>query len=109
HVAARHGIRNLLQSSFVALVLTWYVGDVSTLAAMAPTAMLQAKYSRDFEREADDYAAAALRQNLIPPGRLADVLERLEASRSGRAREAAAMSYLSTHPATAERLSRLRR
>jgi Zn-dependent protease with chaperone function len=104
HVQARHGLRELLQSSIVALVLTWYVGDVSTIAATAPTALLDAKYSRDFEREADAYAAAALALNGIPLSHLADILERMEQHHRG----TGSPSYLSSHPATAERLERLR-
>jgi Zn-dependent protease with chaperone function len=105
HVQRRHGLRHLLQNSVVALLITWYVGDVGALAAAAPTAILQAKYSRDFEREADDYAAESLRQNGIPLSHLADILLRLEQSHGG----SSATSYLSSHPAAAERLERLRR
>lgn len=105
HVQRRHSIRHLLQNSAVALLITWYVGDVGTLAAAAPTAILQAKYSRDFEREADDYAAQSLRENGIGVEYLADMLLRLEQSHGG----SSAASYLSSHPATAERLGRLRR
>ena len=104
-VQRRHGLRHLLQNSVVALLITWYVGDVGALAAAAPTAILQAKYSRDFEREADDYAAESLRQNGIPLSHLADILLRLEQSHGG----SSATSYLSSHPAAAERLERLRR
>ena len=56
HVEHHHGLRLVFQNSVVALVITWLVGDVSTLLAAAPTALLQAKYSRDFERDADAYA-----------------------------------------------------
>ena len=105
HVQARHGIRHLLQNSVVALLITWYVGDVGTLAAAAPTAVLQAKYSRDFEREADDYAARSLRDNGIGVEFLADMLLRLEQSHGA----GASASYLASHPATEERLQRLRR
>jgi Zn-dependent protease with chaperone function len=108
HVAARHGVRNVLQSSAVTLFVTWYLADVNTLVAAAPAVLLQAKYSRDLEREADDYAAAVLRLNGISPGRLADLLERLVQSQSGRDSNSAALGYLSTHPATADRLQRLR-
>lgn len=104
HVQARHGLRELLQSSIVALVLTWYVGDVSTIAATAPTALLDAKYSRDFEREADAYAASTLELNGIPLSHLADILERMEQHHGA----AGSHSYLSSHPATVERLERLR-
>jgi Zn-dependent protease with chaperone function len=106
HVQRRHGVRHLLQNSVVALLLTWYVGDVGALAAAAPTAILQAKYSRDFEREADEYAARALRRNGIPLQFLEDILLRLQQSHGG---GDSAASYLSSHPATSERLEQLRR
>lgn len=112
HVRARHGLRLLLQGSIVGLVTAWYIGDVSSILAAAPAALLQASYSRDFEREADAYAAAMLRANHIPPAKLADLLERMEASRHKRDPAATATGglpdYLSGHPATAERLRALR-
>jgi Zn-dependent protease with chaperone function len=109
HLARRHGLRQLLQSSAVALVLTWYVGDVSGLLAAAPTALLEARYSRELEREADAYAASVLRENGIRPSHLADMLERMDAGRKpGGPGEPAARDYLSTHPSTAERIAALR-
>jgi Zn-dependent protease with chaperone function len=102
HVQRRHSVRHLLQNSVVALLLTWYVGDVGTLAAAAPTVLLQAKYSRDFEREADDYAARALRENGLDISHLADMLTRLERA------QGASASYLASHPSTAERIAAVR-
>lgn len=57
HIERRHAMRMVLQSSAVGLVLAWYVGDVSSLLATAPAIIMQAKYSRDMESEADVYAA----------------------------------------------------
>jgi Zn-dependent protease with chaperone function len=112
HVRARHGLRMMLQSSIVGLVTAWYIGDVSSILAAAPAVLLQANYSRDFEREADAYAVAMLRANGMPPARMADLLERLETSRHAGAPAgddaASAIDYLSSHPATAERLRALR-
>lgn len=112
HVRARHGLRMILQSSIVGLITAWYIGDISSLLAAAPAVLLQAGYSRDFEREADAYAIAMLRANGMPPARLADLLERLETSRHAGAPAdddaAPAIDYLSSHPATAERLRTLR-
>jgi Zn-dependent protease with chaperone function len=109
HVARRHGLRQLFQNSIVALAVTWLVGDVSALAAAAPTALLQAKYSRDLEREADSYALVTLRVNGIPSRHFAVMLERLEDSGEGRASIAAgALDYLSSHPVTSERIERVR-
>jgi Zn-dependent protease with chaperone function len=106
HVDYRHGLRNVLQNSIVSLVIAWFIGDVSTIAAAAPAALLEASYSRDLEREADAYAVQVLRANDIPVRHLADILRRLEAER-GRSDASGALQYLSSHPATSERLQQL--
>jgi Zn-dependent protease with chaperone function len=110
HVHYRHGLRMLLQGSAVALLMTAWVGDVSTLLAVAPTALLQARYSREFEAQADDYAAQMLLANGIPPSHLADMLQRLQQQHEAKLGNSddAVESYLSSHPATAERIRRLR-
>ncbi|MFI4980100.1 MAG: M48 family metallopeptidase [Nevskiales bacterium] len=119
HVHYHHGMRMLLQGSAVALLLTAWVGDVSSLLASLPAGLLQARYSRDFEAQADDYAAATLLANGIPPSRLADLLERLVAHRDDDKKgdegdkdsgvgDGGVRSYLSSHPATSERIRRLR-
>lgn len=106
HVDHRHGLRNVLQNSMVGLVVAWFIGDVSTIAAAAPAALLEASYSRDLEREADAYAVQVLRANDIPVRHLADMLRRLDAE-SGQGDASGAFGYLSSHPATAERLRQL--
>jgi Zn-dependent protease with chaperone function len=109
HVDKRHGLRQVIQSSVVGVLVTWYLGDVSALGAAAPAALLNAKYSRDLEREADAYAARVLKLNNMPVSLLADALVLIEKSHGrGRGGDGAA-SYLSTHPATAERLDWLRK
>jgi Zn-dependent protease with chaperone function len=109
HVAGRHGLRQLFQNSVVALAVTWLVGDVSVLAAAAPTALLQAKYSRDLEREADAYALDLLRLNDISTEHFARMLQRLEESAGGGETVAGGtLDYLSSHPVTSERIERVR-
>jgi Zn-dependent protease with chaperone function len=109
HVVGRHGLRQLFQNSLIALAITWLIGDVSAIGAAAPTALLQAKYSRDLERDADSYALDALRLNGIPTEHFAVMLERLEdsAEETGGI-TAGALAYLSSHPVTSERIERVR-
>jgi len=107
HVQARHGMRLVLQSSIVGLITAWFVGDISSAIAAAPAALLQASYSREFEREADEFASRMLESNAISPRCLADILLRMEkaipeAATGGR--DAKFSDYLASHPATAERL-----
>jgi Zn-dependent protease with chaperone function len=110
HVSERHALRQMLQASVVGLVMVWYVGDISNVLATAPAALLQTRYSRDFERRADDYASRVLALNGINPAHFADMLQRLEqAHGSARAARGAEWTdYLSTHPATDERIRALR-
>jgi len=114
HVSERHPLRQLLQSSVVGLVMTWYIGDTSTLLAAAPTALLETSYSRNFERRADQFAANILRQNGIKASRLADILEKLESSHTGKKKKEKEKSshpvfeLFSTHPDTDERIRTLR-
>lgn len=110
HVEHRHGLRLVFQSSFAAAGLSW-LGDVSAVAAQVSSTLLEAKYSRDFEREADEYAVRLLDENGISREHLARMLERLEEAASARGSEGggALMAYLSSHPVTSERLEAIRR
>jgi Zn-dependent protease with chaperone function len=133
HVVHHHGMRLVVQNSTLTLLVGWYVGDFSSIIAVAPTALLQAKYSRDFEREADAYAADVLLARGISPSVLADILERIESdARPGAPPDRAPhgapppnppgesgsppvgdapgtiLDYTASHPATNERLEYLR-
>jgi Zn-dependent protease with chaperone function len=104
HAHGRHGLQLLLQSSAVGAFLTLYVGDISNLLAAAPAAIVQARYSQDLEKQADDYGAALLMLNGMSPALLADALDKLAASHSGSSNG----GYLSSHPSTDERMRHLR-
>jgi Zn-dependent protease with chaperone function len=104
HVVHRHALRSVLQSTAVTLVVAFAMGDVvslTSLTAALPTMLVEAKFSRDFEREADEYALDFLHGRKLSPRPLAAILERL-AGRHGEPGEA--LSYLSSHPATGERI-----
>ena len=117
HLSRRHSLRMLIQGSIVAFVVAWYIGDVSGVAAGLPTLLLQARYSREHEREADRFAVAMLTANAIAPRRLGTMLAKMEAARDEAAMKKAGKSqpsnsipsldYLSSHPATAERIKEL--
>jgi Zn-dependent protease with chaperone function len=103
HAHGRHGLQQLLQSSAVAAFMSLYVGDISQLVAAAPAAIIQAKYSKDLERQADDYGAALLLHNGMSPLLLADALRDLAKSRPG----SRGGGYLASHPSTDERIRHL--
>jgi len=107
HVAHRHGLRQLIQSSVVSFVVGLYLGDVSSLASGLAALAMESRYSRGFEREADAYAARALTAAGLGGEPLAAILERMDPASIGVGGKAA-RDELSSHPDTAERVRRLR-
>jgi Zn-dependent protease with chaperone function len=103
HAHGRHGLRMLLQSTVLGTFLAFYVGDFSSLLAVAPATLLHAKYSRALEEQADDYAAMVLRFNGKSPVLLAEALKKLAASHQDNVN----VGYMSTHPAIDERVRHL--
>lgn len=116
HVQHLHGTRLMLQATMVGVFTAWWLGDFSSVLVAAPTVLLQTRYSRAFETEADAYAAALLHANGLSSNLLADMLEKLIKAHSGKdapKAEAAAteddwQDYLSSHPAPRERIRALR-
>lgn len=108
HVVYRHGLRQVIQSSALAAAIVLVTGDLSSTSgfvAAIPTLIVETSFSREFEREADEYAAGYLVERGIPTRHFAAMLERLEAQHG----EGVDFGgYLSSHPATEERIQRLR-
>jgi predicted Zn-dependent protease len=106
HVAQRHALRRALQGSAVALVTLMISGDLSstaTLVAALPTVLAESKYSRAFENEADDHAQDYLARQGIDLAHFGNLMRRLEKSHQGSVQ---LPEWLSTHPATEERIRR---
>lgn len=118
HVKHRHVLRGVLQNAAVALVVTLVTGDVSSTAAAAgaaPAYLLQGRFSRAFEREADAEGVRLMRAGGLDPEHLATMLGRLEQAHRPAAteteetgKEGRVLDYLSTHPPTHERLRAIR-
>jgi Zn-dependent protease with chaperone function len=109
HQLQRHILRHVLQNSAATLLVAVSIGDLSaltSLVAAAPTLLLQAKFSRDFEREADDFALDYLDRQKIPLDVFATMLERLEKAQPG-GRDMP--DFLSTHPEVRLRIERAKR
>ena len=103
HVRYRHTMRRLLEGSMTALVIAGVTGDIASttsLAAAAPALLLQSKYSRNNEREADRYAVDLLERTGVDPRYFASILKRLEAQTRHRG---SFPTFLSSHPPTKER------
>jgi Zn-dependent protease with chaperone function len=106
HQAHRHGLRILLQDSASALIIVGLTGDmasVTALSATVPTMLMQAKYSRDFEREADDFAFSYLESRGTGTDVLSELLLRIEMQADGGERQIP--NWLSSHPESEHRIS----
>jgi Zn-dependent protease with chaperone function len=114
HLERKHAMRRLLQALGVGMLVNLAVGDVSTVLTAAPTILLDQKYSRDFEREADGYAIDMLHANHVPLTPMATLFEKMRDADGARAKatgdnaEQGGYDYLSSHPADDERIARLK-
>lgn len=110
HVVYKHGLRNALQASAVALLITVISGDIgaaSGLAATLPVILLQTSYSRKFEHEADDYAFDYMQANNIDTKHFATILQKITGElENHQTDEESVFDYLSTHPMTKDRIKR---
>lgn len=103
HVRGRHALRQIIQATGISALAVAVLGDLSTVSSLATAApaLLQAKNSRELEREADEFARDWLRDNRIDPGNFDAILCRM----TGADRRGAGESpdFLATHPAVDER------
>ena len=104
HVMHRHGLRQVLHQSMINLFVIYVTGDPSNLAVMIPSMLVELGYSRDFEREADDFAYQFMLEHDLDPVHFADIMQRLAQDDMG-----GESAWWSTHPGTAERIERFRR
>lgn len=116
HVTRQHGMRAMVEGLGLYAIVTTFFGDASGLAAIlvnnAPFLLTQ-KFSRDHEREADEQGFRYLEAAKLNPRGLITFFEKMrreeeklkEKLPAGEALDA--LSFLSTHPATAERMARL--
>ncbi len=101
HVVNRHAMRMLVQASASTLVMAGVFGDVSgaaPLTAAAPAIVVNAAYSRDFEREADGFAFRWMARHRISPAHLGDLLQRLSKGHDSPG------GFLASHPDMEERV-----
>ena len=101
HLYERHAMRHLLQTSVAGVLVAAVVGDVlsaSSYAAALPALLLEARYSRQFESEADDFGLVVLDRAGIDRAHFVRLLSRLEAEHGD-----GLPGFLSTHPRARDR------
>ena len=112
HAHNRHAVRMILQQSGIFILVTALAGDAvgfTILAAALPAQLLESHYSRDFEREADDYAVEYLRHHGRSPQAFAAALKHFAENPKLAKDDGLLGRYLSSHPGLQERIARVER
>ena len=112
HVTLQHGLRQLIGSAGIYALAQAFFGDATGLMAVMVengAFLLTRKYSRDYERDADDTGWRYLVNAGINPRGMTDFFTKLleKEQESLPSRVGDALNFLSTHPATRERIARL--
>ncbi|WP_240232515.1 M48 family metallopeptidase [Devosia lacusdianchii] len=105
HVAYRHGMEQLISSAGTGALIGFILGDMTgiSVAAGLGSTMIDARFSREAERQADVYAAQVAQRLDFRPSGLADLINRVGADDDF----ARALALLSTHPLTDDRKAAL--
>lgn len=106
HVELRHSLDWMYRNAAAGALAAWVFGDISALAVLLPTVLVGGHYSREMEREADEFALLRLSAIGADPATLPEVLSLLF-QRQGRS-GGHSSGYLDSHPAPDERLMSLR-
>jgi Zn-dependent protease with chaperone function len=105
HVELRHSLRQIVRSAGLRVIVSALFGDYGALGGWSAR-LGELKFSRDAEREADARGLQRLAEARIDPQGMLRFFESL--ARSESSTTSAVPTVFSTHPATAERIERLR-
>ncbi len=117
HVVHRHGLQQVLHSSFLTIAIIMISGDVTAtgnIAVALPVFLLESHYSRENETEADHYAFEHMMEAGIDPVHFSTIMEKISNAMESDSKgneisiderdDADSLKYLSTHPSTPERV-----
>ncbi|WP_439134902.1 M48 family metallopeptidase [Pseudomaricurvus sp.] len=81
HVHYRHSLRQIIQSAGALGISVWLTGNIESLfdwTATVPAFLIQRKYSRDMETEADDYSLEKMLEHNIDPMHFVHIMTRMQ-------------------------------
>ncbi len=110
HLVHQHAMRRIVQDSLLSFAILSLTGDASGISELflsLPVVVTEMAYSREFEREADNYALNYMQSHEIPLDRFADILLRIDKSSKNQGKDKWT-GYLSTHPPTPARVKAFR-
>ena len=107
HVHYRHGMQTLIATSSTGLLVGFILGDLTGLsvAGAVGASLIDTRFSRQAEREADAFAAQTAQRLGFSTIGLVDLLDRIAADDA----LARAFALFSNHPLTADRRAALER
>jgi Zn-dependent protease with chaperone function len=104
HIVHMHGLKALVKTSISSALIGYLSGDFSGFTTTFATTAIDAKYSRDYENEADLYAIEMMKNNNISTKYMADLFDAMVK----KSEEQSEYSILSSHPAMEERIKKFR-
>ncbi len=107
HIEHQHGLRSLFQNSITALFMAGVLGDITSITSLSvalPTILVENRYSREFEQEADQYAVDFLQTHNIEARQFIRILTLLEQPTNSDYE----FDYLSSHPAMHKRIKTIK-
>ncbi len=106
HVVHRDPLRKLIRQIGLSATLAILGGESTAILEDLIKNLLDLKYSRDQEREADDFALQTLAASGIDPAHFASIMQKLSAGKTNGNDKV--FKYLSTHPHLDERVTKAR-
>ncbi len=124
HVIHRHGLQHVISSTANTVMISLLLGDATAVADLTvalPTFLLNNRYSRKQEAEADTFALEAMISAGIDPKYFADIMEKMMADENQMSEKSdrkprgtkkvddhidMVVGWLSTHPETEARIQR---
>lgn len=118
HIAQRHSLKMVIQSTIVTTIIMLVTGDANAVADMGiglGSILLSSNYSRNYESEADQFAFEKMLELEIDPIAFATIMRRItdysekefgskpSKSKKDKATDSEISDYFSTHPATNKR------
>ena len=106
HVVNRDPLRKLIRQIGLSATLAILGGESTAILEDLIKDLLDLKYSRDQEREADDFALQTLAASGIDPAHFASIMQKLSSGKTNGNDKV--FNYLSTHPHLDERVTKAR-
>ncbi|MDZ4758848.1 MAG: M48 family metallopeptidase [Bacteroidota bacterium] len=106
HINGKHVTRSLVRTAGAYILISAVIGDLTGIAAAIAEngdALRSLQFSRDLETEADEKGLELMQKNNINPDGILKLFERLKKAEQGGPSE-----FLSTHPATDNRIQHIK-